>query len=88
MAKHFNGNGRDIHKRGLAVEVKPAYNPEQAIKNLDSAMRTLKRRSIQEGLIRDIRRNEFAETKGQVRRRKHQEAIRRTRKKARLAAAR
>lgn len=86
MGAHFNGNGRDIHKRGLAVEVKPAHNPEQALKNLDSALRTLKRRSVQEGLIRDMRRKEYAETKGQIRRKKRQEAIRRQKKKNRQPA--
>jgi ribosomal protein S21 len=86
VGAHFNGNGRDIHKRGLAVEVKPAHNPEQALKNLDSALRTLKRRSVQEGLIRDMRRKEYAETKGQIRRKKRQEAIRRQKKKNRQPA--
>lgn len=86
MGAHYNGNGRDIHKRGLAVEVKPAHNPEQALKNLDSAMRTLKRRSVQEGLIRDMRRKEYVETKGQIRRKKRQEAIRRQKKKNRQPA--
>lgn len=86
MGQHYNGNGRDIHKRGMAVEVKPAYNPEQALKNLDSAMRTLKRRAVQEGLIRDMRRKEYVETKGQIRRKKLQEAVRRQKKKNRQPA--
>lgn len=87
MGQHYNGNGRDIHKRGLAVEVKPAHTPEQALKNLDSAMRTLKRRAVQEGLIRDMRRKEYVETKGQVRRKKRQEAIRRQKKALRRQPA-
>lgn len=86
MGAHYNGNGRDIHKRGMAVDVKPAHNPEQALKNLDSALRTLKRRTVQEGLIRDIRRKEFAETKGQIARKKRQEAVRRQNKKNRQPA--
>lgn len=86
MGAHYNGNGRDIHKRGLAVEVKPAHNPEQALRNLDSAMKTLKRRSVQEGLIRDMRRKEYVETKGQIRRKKRQEAIRRAKKRNRVPA--
>jgi ribosomal protein S21 len=84
VGAHYNGNGRDIHKRGLAVEVKTSHNPEMALKNLDSAMRTLKRRTVQEGLIRDMRRKEFAETKGQIARKKRQEAVRRSKKKARM----
>lgn len=83
MGQHYNGNGRDINKRGMSVEVKPAYSPDQALKNLDQALRTLKRRAVQEGLIRDMRRKEFAETKGQVARKKRQEAVRRQNKKNR-----
>ena len=84
MGSHYNGNGRDIGKRGLAVEVKPAANFEQAAKNVESAIRTLKRRMVQEGVIRDMRRKEYSETKGQVRRKKAQEAIRRQKKRNRL----
>lgn len=83
MGAHYNGNGRDIHKRGMTVEVKPASNPEQALRNLDSAMKTLKRRVVQEGLIRDMRRKEYAETKGQLARKKRQDAIRRAKKRSR-----
>lgn len=83
MGAHYNGNGRDIHKRGLNVEVKPAGTPEQAAKNLESAMRTLKRRVVQEGLIRDMRRKEYFESNGQIRRKKRQEAIRRQKKRNR-----
>lgn len=86
MGAHYNGNGRDIHKRGLTVDVKPAHSPEQAQKNLDSALRTLKRRVVQEGLIRDMRRKEYAETKGQISRKKKQEAIRRQKKRNRQPA--
>jgi len=86
VGNHFKGNGRDIHKRGFTVEVKPAHNPEQALKNLDSAMRTLKRRTVQEGLIRDLRRKEFAETKGQIRRKKRMDAVRRSKKRAKQPA--
>lgn len=87
MGVHYNGNGRDIHKRGLTVDVKPAHTAEQALKNLDSAMRTLKRRVVQEGLIRDMRRKEYVETKGQIRRKKKQEAIRRQKKRLRQQPA-
>lgn len=86
MGSHYNGNGRDIHKRGLAVDVKPASSPEMALKNLDQALRTLKRRMVQEGVVRDMRRKEYVETKGQLRRKAKQEAVRRANKKARQAA--
>ena len=83
MGKHYNGNGRDIHKRGLAIELKPTHSPEAAAKALESAIKTLKRRSVQEGLIRDMRRKEYFETKGQIKRRAKQDAIRRARKRSR-----
>ena len=85
MGVHYNGNGREFHKRGLTVEVKPAHPPEMALKNLEAALRMLKRRVVQEGLIRDMRRKEFFETNGQIRRKKKQEAIRRQKKRLRTA---
>lgn len=84
MGRHFKGNGRDIHKRGLAVELKPSYTPDQAAKSLESALRTLKRRIVQEGMVRDMRKHEYFESKGQLRRKARQEAIRRANKKLRL----
>jgi ribosomal protein S21 len=86
VGKHYNGNGREIHKRGLAIELKPTHSPEAAAKALESAIKTLKRRSVQEGLIRDMRRKEYAETRGQIRRRAKQDAIRRSRKRARTSS--
>lgn len=83
MGKHFNGNGREIHKRGLAIDIKPTHSPEAAAKALESAIKTLKRRSVQEGLVRDMRRKEYFETRGQIRRRAKQDAIRRARKRNR-----
>lgn len=86
MGRHYVGNGRDIQKRGLSVDVKPATSPEGAQKALESAIRTLKRRMVQEGVIKDLRRKEYAETKGQIRRKKLQDAIRRAKKRNRTPA--
>lgn len=83
MGRHYAGNGRDYYKRGMTVEVKPAHTAEAAQKALESALRTLKRRMVQEGLIRDMRRKEYHETKGQLRRKAKQDAIRRDRKRQR-----
>lgn len=80
MGKHFKNSGRDIHKKGLTVLVKPVYNEnaEDAAKAsaraVESAIKTLKRRMVNEGVIKDIRRNEFFVTKGQKARRKLKEA--------------
>ena len=83
MGRHYVGCGREIQKRGMNVEVKPASSPEGAQKALESAIRTLKRRMVQEGVIRDLRNKEYAETKGQIRRKKRQDAIRREKKRNR-----
>lgn len=85
MGRHYNGNGRDFHKRGLTVEVKSSSSPEGAAKAVEAAIRTLKKLMVQEGTIRDMRRKEYAETKGQVRRKARQDAIRRNRKRERQA---
>ena len=87
MRKHQANVGRDIHKRGMTVVIKPIYNVEHTDKitemqqkAFDSALKTLKRRMVQEGVIRDMRRKEYYESKGQVGRRKRKEGERRARK--------
>lgn len=84
MGHHHINNGRDINKRGLAVDVKPANHPEAQAKAVEQAIRTLKRRMIQEGVIRDMRKHEYAETKGQKRRKALAEAVRREAKARRV----
>jgi small subunit ribosomal protein S21 len=91
--KHSATAGRDIHKRGMLVEIKHTYNnfenPEKAselrAKSFEAALKTLKRRMVQEGMIRDMRRKEYYESKGQIRRKKQKEGIRRTQKAAKEA---
>lgn len=83
MSAHKNSE-RAVNKKGLTVEVRPGRDEKEAKNNLEHALKLLKRRVMQEGLIKDLRKNEFAETKGQVRRRKHKEAVRRNAKAARL----
>lgn len=85
MGQHYNNNGREIHKRGLAVEVKQVNHPDAQAKAVESAIRTLKRRMIQEGVVRDLRKHEYAETKGQKRRKAKAEAVRRAAKARRQA---
>lgn len=76
MSAHRN-LARDSGKRGLTVEVKPGRDEVEAKRNMEHAIKALKRRMLQEGMIRDMRGHEYAETKGQVRRKKREEAIRR-----------
>lgn len=78
MSSHSNGE-KFGNKRGLTVDVRPGEG-DKAKANLEHAIKTLKRRIMQEGLVRELRKYEFAETKGQVRRRKHKEAVRRAAK--------
>jgi ribosomal protein S21 len=85
MGQHYINNGRDIHKKGLAVDVKPTNHPEAHAKAVEQAIRTLKRRMIQEGVVRDLRKHEYAETKGQKRRKAFAEAKRRAARAKRLA---
>lgn len=86
MGKHYPGNGREVGKKGLTVDVKHTNHPEAMAKAIESAIKTLKRRVVQEGLIRDMRKKEYHETRGQIRRKRRQEAIRRQAKKNRLPA--
>jgi small subunit ribosomal protein S21 len=88
MSVHIRGNGREIGKRGLCVEVKYSSTPAEATRNMDAAIRSLKRKVVQEGVIRDIRKKEFYETKSQLRRKKNRDAIKRQRKLAKLARER
>ena len=85
MSVHYRGNGREINKRGLCVEVKFAATQEQAIKNMDAAIKALKRKVVQEGVIRDIKKKEYYESKGQLKRKKRAEAIKRQRKLNKLS---
>lgn len=73
MSVHENATAREINKKGLTIEVKD--------NNIDAAVKSLKRRCLQEGITRDLRRIEYYESKGQIRRRKQGEAIRRNKKK-------
>lgn len=88
MRKHFQGCGRDIHKRGMVVEVKQIFNvdtfdkADARMKAFDTAVKTLKRRMVQEGVIRDMRRKEYYESKGQLARKRKKEGERRIKKAA------
>ena len=80
MSQHDKNAGREIRKKGLTVDFKPVYGDDleriQDIRSraMDSALKTLKRRLVQEGVIRDMRRKEYYESKGTIRRRRMQEA--------------
>jgi ribosomal protein S21 len=86
MRKHLPGNGREFHKRGMCVEIKHIFNvdvfdkSDARMKAFDTAVKTLKRRMVQEGVIRDMRRKEYYESKGQVTRKRKKEGERRAKK--------
>lgn len=88
MSKHDKNSGQAVRKKGLTVEIRPIFgtgrDAEKARSSaFEQALRTLKRRIIQEGLIRDMRKHEYHETAGQKRRRKFAEAVNRQRLKTR-----
>jgi ribosomal protein S21 len=83
MSAHRNTD-KSSFKKGLKVDVRVGRDADEAMRNLEHALKTLKRRVMQEGLIKDLRKNEYYETKGQKARRRHKEAIRRSAKANRL----
>lgn len=85
MSVHYKGTSSEIRKRGLTVPVRRIYSEngnkaELDAKAFESAMRHLKRVCNQEGVAKDLKRKGFFESKGQIRRRKKEEAVRRERK--------
>lgn len=90
--KHMPGMGENIHLNGLTVKVKPPRSTDpikrkqEESKNVDNAIRALKRAIQNEGLIKEMRRTEYHETKGQKRRRRKAESTRRHQKKMRQMA--
>lgn len=71
--KHEPGTTKEINKKGLTVQVKD--------NNIESALKALKRRMIQEGMIKDMRRKEYYEAPGLKRRKARSEAVLRERKR-------
>jgi ribosomal protein S21 len=90
MSQHDRYAGREIRKKGLSIELKPVYGDDLdkvqdlRARSLESALKTLKRRMVQEGIVRDMRRKEYFESKGQIRRRKMQEAVLKQKKQQKL----
>ncbi|AUZ95452.1 hypothetical protein FDI40_gp713 [Agrobacterium phage Atu_ph07] len=78
MSAHSYGDR--LNKKGLTVPVRLANNENEAKSNLEKAIKALKRRVSSEGLVKDLRQNEYHETKGQIRRKKRNEAVRRNKK--------
>lgn len=85
MSAHRRGD-KTVGKTGLTVHVRTGRDATEARSNLDQALRSLKRKVMQEGLTKDLRRREYFESKGEIRRRKRKDAIRRDAKARRIAA--
>jgi small subunit ribosomal protein S21 len=77
MSNHIKGMGIG-NKRGLFVEVKG--------NNINQALKILKRKVAQEGILKELKKREYYERPGIRRRRKRAEAIRRHEKALYLAA--
>lgn len=70
---HDKSVQKEIGKKGLTVLVKD--------NNIEGALKALKRRMIQEGMIKDMRRKEFYEAPGIKRRKARADAALRERKR-------
>ncbi len=75
-AKWADENG--IKKKGMTVRPRGS--------DAGRAIQELKKRMVEEGMIRDMRQREYYESKGEIRRRKNAEAIRRFAKERREEA--
>jgi small subunit ribosomal protein S21 len=82
-----HGNDPWMGKTGMTITLRrndrltdPADISRDASKQMDKALRMLKKRCQQEGLNRDLRRIEYYESKAVKRRRKRAESIRRCKK--------
>lgn len=82
----IKNNGKDFSKRGMSVDVKPGHTPEQQARNMENAIKTLKRRVMQEGILKELRAREYFESKGTKKRKALAEARSREAKARRLAA--
>jgi ribosomal protein S21 len=82
---HVKNNGKEVHKRGMSVDVKPGHTPDQQARNMENAIKTLKRRMMQEGVLKELRAREYFESKGIKKRKALAEARSRENKARRLA---
>jgi len=71
MPKHEHGShyAKEIGKRGISVEVRD--------NNLEGALKILKKKFVQEGLNRDLRRHEYYEKPSIIKRREKAKAQKR-----------
>lgn len=81
--KHISGFSKDFKKRGfnVSVNVRNQDDEDSKANALESAMRTLKKRTMQEGQVKELRKREFYQSKGQKRRRAFQNAVMREKKR-------
>lgn len=85
MSNHNKNCGREIRKSGMVVNIRTPnhLNPEQRAefqaREVDNAIKTLKRKMMTEGVVKDIRKKEYHKTRGQIRREKRKAAIRKQR---------
>ena len=85
MSAHGKDNGRDFHKKGMTVNIRVPYNlhGEDRAKfqqnSVESAIKTLKRRMMHEGVVKDVRKKEYFKSKGEIRRERREVAVRKQR---------
>ena len=90
MKKHYREDLEKIpgfNKKGLYAEVRLKKNKQGVLESdIDTALRILKKKINKEGILKELRRNEYYESKGQRNRREKAEAIRRHKKMLREEA--
>lgn len=85
MSAHSKGYGREIRKSGMTVNIRTPHNltPEQKYdfqaREIEYAIKALKKKMMSEGMIKDIKRQEYHKTRGQIKREKRKVAVRKQR---------
>lgn len=91
MGKHFRP-AKEFKKKGMTVGIRPfisrsenddAAKTDYGFKAMDSAIRELKSRMINEGMVKELRNREYYQSKGQKRRKAKAEGIMRYKAKMR-----
>lgn len=85
MSVHNKNSGRDIRKSGMVVNIRTPNHlfgearEEFQAREVDNAIKILKRKMMTEGVIKDIRKKEYYKSRGEIRREKRKVAVRKQR---------
>lgn len=85
MSVHNKNSGREIRKSGMVVNIRTPNHlhgedrAEFQAREVDNAIKALKRKMMTEGVIKDIRKKEYYKSRGEIRREKRKAAVRKQR---------